>query len=88
MPNARPELLPQEVQERLVEGRRILVTHEVRGLGNDHQATAGNALHDDLIDQHKVSRTSGSAADAVGSQLHAFYRYRVLLSVILFTPGR
>ena len=38
-------LLPQEVQERLVEGYRILVAHKVCGLGDDHQATAGNALH-------------------------------------------
>ena len=38
--------------------------------------------------QGTAAAGSGSAASAVGSQLHAVYRYRVLLSVILFTPGR
>src|SRR5262245_32835152 len=37
-----PSRLRQEMQERLVEGRRILVAHKVGGLGNDDQTTAGN----------------------------------------------
>ena len=31
---------------------------------------------------------SGRGADAVGRRLHCLYRYTVLLSVILYTPGR
>jgi hypothetical protein len=65
--------LRQEVKERLVEGHRILVAHEVRGLGNDHQATAGNALHDHLIDQRKVSRRLFPAHDE-GRGLHTTQR--------------
>src|SRR5262245_48094002 len=47
-------MLSQELQERFVEGRGILASHEVRGLRNNQQATAGNAPDDDLIDQRKV----------------------------------
>jgi hypothetical protein len=65
--------LRQEVQEHPVEGRRILAAHEVGGLGNDHQATAGNALHDDLIDKYNVSRRLFPAHDK-GGHLHATQR--------------
>jgi len=49
-------MLRQELQEHLVEGRRILDGHGVGSLGNGHQAAAGNAPHDDLIDQRIKSR--------------------------------
>src|SRR6266436_4663032 len=60
-------LLRQEVQERLVEGCRILVGHEVRGLGNDHQATTGNALHEHLIAQRRMPSGVFAAHDQGGA---------------------
>jgi hypothetical protein len=46
------------------------VTHQVRGLGNDHQATAGNALHNHLTEQRHIVRRLGPAHDE-GRGLHA-----------------
>src|SRR5262249_12190176 len=62
--------LPQEVQQCLVEGPRILMGHEVRRLGNDHQATAGNTLHNHLIDPRKVPQGVFATHDE-GGGLHA-----------------
>jgi hypothetical protein len=56
-------MLREELQERLVKGHRILDRHGVGGLGNGHQAAAGNAPHDDLSHQRKISRRLFPAHD-------------------------
>src|SRR5512145_2501609 len=63
-------MLRQEVQERLVEGRRILVAHEVCGLGNDYQTTARNTPHEHLIAQNRMPPGMFAAHDQ-GGELHA-----------------
>jgi hypothetical protein len=46
-------MLRQELHKPLIEGSRLLKEHPMHGLGNRHQAAAGQAPHDDLTDRGK-----------------------------------
>jgi len=63
-------MLCQEWHEHLVKCRRILKRHRVCGIGNGHGAAAGQAPHNNLIDQRKVARRLCPAHDERGG-LHA-----------------
>ena len=63
-------LLGEEVQQCLVEGSRILVTHEVRCSGNDDELAARDVLRHQLTDKREVSRTLFTTYDE-GARLQA-----------------